>query len=70
MYNLMPSQNGHFNIEKPTKRTIYLSCPMTLIKANILLVNVDTLIKLDILKSYDFLYEYKLLVGARDLRPL
>jgi hypothetical protein len=43
---------------------------MTLIKANILLVNVDTLIKLDILKSYDFLYEYKLLVGARDLRPL
>lgn len=33
---------------------------MILIKANILLANVDTLIKLELLKSCDFLYECRL----------
>ncbi len=53
MYDLPFGQNGHFNKKKPTKKTTCLSCPMPLIKANILLIKVDILIKLNLLKSYD-----------------
>lgn len=71
MYNVIFSQNGHFKFFfKPTKITIYLSCPMILIKANILLINVNTLIKLDLLKSCDFLYEYRLFHDWKWVTPL
>jgi hypothetical protein len=54
MYNLTLGQNGHFNIKNQPKEPSIFSCPMTLTKANILLVNVETLVKLDGLKSCDF----------------
>jgi len=41
MYDLTLGQNGHFSKKKPTKRTTCLSCPIPLIKMDILLVNVD-----------------------------
>ncbi len=50
MYDLTLSQNDHFNqknkLEKP-----YFSCPMLLIKMNILLINVNTLVKLTFWKT-------------------
>jgi hypothetical protein len=55
MYDLIFGQNGHFNKKKPTKRTMCFSCPMFLVKVNILLVSVDTLVKLNLLKNHDFL---------------
>jgi hypothetical protein len=55
MYNLTLDQNGHFNKKTPTKRTMSLSWHMFLIKMNILLVNVDILIKLNLSKNHDFL---------------
>jgi len=45
MYDLTFGQNGHLNL-KPTKRTMCFSCPTLLIKIDILLINVDILIKL------------------------
>jgi hypothetical protein len=55
MYNLTLGQNGHFNKKKSTKKIMFLSCLMPLVKVNILLVNVNTLIKLNLFKNHDFL---------------
>jgi hypothetical protein len=55
MYDLTFGQNGHFSKKKTTKRIMCLSCPMPLVKVNIILVNVDTLVKLNLLKNHDFL---------------
>jgi hypothetical protein len=51
MYDLTIGQNGHFS-EKPFKGTMCFSCPMSLVKMNILLVNVNTL-NLDFVKLYN-----------------
>jgi hypothetical protein len=43
---------------------------MTLIKADILLVNVNTLVKLDLLKSCVFFYKYMLFHDWKWVTPL
>ncbi len=55
MYDLTLGQNGHFRGKKPTKNVMCLSCLMLLVKGNIFLVNIDILIKLNLLKSHDLL---------------
>jgi len=40
-------------VRKPTKKTMCLSWPMLLVKADILLVNTSILVKLNFLKSHD-----------------
>ncbi len=54
MYDLTLGHNGHFN-KKIQPKTMCLSSPMFLVKANILLVNANTLIKLNLLKNHDLL---------------
>jgi len=48
MYNLTFGKNAHLSKKKETKKTMCFSCPMLLIKTNILLINVNILIKLNI----------------------
>ncbi len=55
MYNLTFSQNDHFN----QKNNVFFK-PMPLIKINILLINANILVKLNFLKSYDFLLCHEL----------
>jgi hypothetical protein len=55
MYGLTLGQNGHFNQKNQLKKIVCLLGPMSLIKVDILLVNVDTLIKLNLLKGHDLL---------------
>jgi hypothetical protein len=54
MYNFTFGQNGHYS-KKKIKSTMRLSSPMPLIKVEILLVNAETLVKLNLLKNQDFL---------------
>jgi hypothetical protein len=42
-------------VKKPTKNTMCFSFLMFLVKVNILLVNVNTLVKLNLLKNHDML---------------
>jgi hypothetical protein len=44
MYNLAFGQNGHFIQKNQPKELCFSTCPMFLIKVNILLVNVDILV--------------------------
>jgi hypothetical protein len=42
------------SVKKIDQKNHLFSCPMPLLKVNILLVNVDILVKLNFLKNYDF----------------
>jgi hypothetical protein len=55
MYNLTLGSNDHFGQKNQLKKIMCFSCPMPLVKVNILLVNEDTLVKLELLKNHDFL---------------
>jgi hypothetical protein len=48
MYDLTLGQNGHFNQNKSTKKIMFISCPMFLIKAYIFSINVNILVKLNL----------------------
>jgi hypothetical protein len=54
MYNLTFGQNGHFG-QKSNQKNHVSFMPMLLVKMNIVFINVDTLIKLNLLKNHDFL---------------
>jgi hypothetical protein len=54
MYDLTFGQNGHFSRKNQPKEPCVFG-PLPLIKMNILLVNVNILIKLNLLKNHDFL---------------
>jgi len=51
MYNLTLGQNDHFNQKHQAKKPCVFHDPCLLIKVNILLIIVDTLVKLNLLKT-------------------
>jgi hypothetical protein len=54
MYNLTLGQNDHFSQKHQAKKPCVFHDPCPLIKVNILLIIVDTLVKLNLLKTMIF----------------
>jgi hypothetical protein len=54
MYDLTFGQNGHFS-QKCNQKNHVSFMPMPLFKVNIVFINVDILVKLNLLKNHDFL---------------
>jgi hypothetical protein len=53
MYDLTLGENIHFSQNNQPKKPCVFHAPMPLAKANIFSINVDMLVKLNLLKNHD-----------------